>query len=124
VTGLLPSRAVTIVAAVAVGVALTGACGSSDDVSTTCLRAHDAQVCSERSDGSVQLSAEGLLPGSDLLVDRTGGEPLVIEVGDDGRPLGATGFLAATTADPLVLVVSGTAADGSAVEGEIVEDGG
>ena len=102
--------------------ALVGGCGSSDDTSESCLRAHDAEVCAEGGEGSVRISADGFLPGSDLLLDPGGSDPQVHEIGDDGRPSGAIGFLGGTGSGPLVIGVTGTAADGSEVDGEIVTD--
>lgn len=104
------------------GVVLAGACGSSDEASTACLRAHGAEVCAESGEGTVLIVAEGWLPGSDLRLDRSGSAPQVLEVGDDGRPVGTTGFVGGVASGPLVIAVSGTAADGSRVDGQIVSD--
>ena len=107
---------------VAAAVGSFGGCGSSDEGSTSCVRAHDAEVCGQSSKGSVRISAQGLLPGSDLILDPDGMDPQVLEVGDDGRPVGATGFLGGAGSGRLVIAVSGTAADGSEISGEIVGD--
>ncbi len=105
---------------VAAAVGLAGGCGSSEKGSTSCVRAHDAEVCGQSSEGSVEISAQGLLPGSDLLLDPDWMDPQVVVVGDDGRPVGATGFLGGAGSGPRVIAVSGTAADGSEISGEIV----
>ena len=110
-----------LVIATAVGL-VAGGCGSSDEDSTSCVRANDAEVCVRSSNGSARISAQGLLPGSDLLLDPAGMEPQVLEVGDDGRPVGATGFLGGAGSGPLVIAVSGTTADGTEISGEIVGD--
>jgi hypothetical protein len=110
-----------LVIAAAAGLIAAG-CGASDEGSTSCVRANDAEVCGQSSKGSVRISAQGLLPGSDLLLDPAGMDPQVLEVGDDGRPVGATGFLGGAGSGPLVIAVSGTAADGSEISGEIVGD--
>ena len=99
---------------------LAMACGSDDASSESCLDAQDARICAETDGATVTIDGEGFLPGSEILLDVAGGELTVVQVGDDGRTSGATGFIGGQGAGPLVIAVSGTAASGTDVSGEIV----
>jgi len=99
-----------------VTLAVLCACSSSDDDSAKgCLSESEANVCAEASDGDTRISADGLLPGSELLVEVVGNDPEVLQVSDNGEASGDV-----SGSDPLAVSVSGTASDGSEVDGDIV----
>lgn len=81
-------------------------------------------MCAEHAGGGITITAEGFVPGSELLVEMAGFDPAVLQIEEHGRPGGVTGFLSLTAVTgPVVIAVSGTAADGRDVTSEIVSGG-
>lgn len=85
---------------------------SSDDSDASCVRAGEAEVCADGTVGSVEMSAQGLQPGSDLRLATADLGSANHAVGADGELEGTVGMLGGDSTAALVIEVSGTTADG------------
>lgn len=105
---------------VAVGVAaLLAGCADKED--RICRQSGPAEVCLVGGSSSYELEGRGFLPGSDATVTvGGGGQPLVIQVGRDGRmPAGGmAGVLGGAGAQDVV--IAGAAEGGQPVTFELV----
>lgn len=88
--------------------AALAACG--DDASSECVEEGEAKVCLTL-DGGVQITAEGLEPGSELTVSFADGPTHTVEADETGGS-GAIGFLTAVAPDAAAADITGTDADG------------
>ena len=102
---------------VALGVAVlwVGGCGSSP--ASDCLSEGGAEVCLTVN-GGVQISSEGLEPGSDLTIRVVDGPSQTVKADETGST-GTVGFLTAVEPDSATVDVTGTAKGGEPVSGTL-----
>lgn len=104
-------------ALLAVGVAMLWVSGCSSSPPSDCLTEGSAEVCLTV-DGGVQISGEGLEPGSDLTVGLVDGPSQTFEVDETGST-GTVGFLTAVEPESTTAEVTGTARGGEPVSGTL-----
>jgi hypothetical protein len=88
------------------------------EASESCLRQGEAEVCARRTATAVEVTAEGLRPGTPLVTYRSGEEGPYTRVDEDGQLAGKLLLLSAVPVD-LSFTVRATAADGSDLAGTI-----
>jgi len=103
---------------------VVGSCSNSGESEKRCVSSGDSRVCAWR-DGTVQLSTEGLEPGSAFhyVATTRGPDPIEgfpgLEVGDDGTVPGVLGVMSGPGGE-VTLDITAVAAGGQPLTGRLV----
>jgi hypothetical protein len=93
-----------------------GASCSTSTVALRCVRAGDAEVCGNQTDGGIMLEAKGLKSGSTVKLSSAATGSSEVAVGGSGHLVGTVGFISAAD---IVVTVTATTADGEPLTGDL-----